>query len=292
MRSISDYDIIKNRYNDVSNTLLLHPDLIEEELSKIESHCLIYTIDHNGTISNILVPNKSIDALHYTNELKYYIPLGVYMPIGGIDGKYYIRTYGTYKDKKTNITCDKGYSIIDKRTGKEVYDGDKLSYLGRNVAILDNFFIIKNTIFDHKDSSIIFPETGYVILEIKKDKESYRNIYALYDSEGNLVSTNYSQITYNDMTKIAMNAPKLQDINLPKNTTLFEKMIISSLKDRKELLDCDATSLIDIVNYIWSKNLELAIDLDSLDVYKVDYQRYFDYLEQKSKNNKKLVRKV
>lgn len=284
MRIIKDYDVIKNRNNDTDSILLLHPDLIEEELSKIERCCPIYVYENNGIISNVLIPNKPIESLIYTEELKYYIPTGVYMPIGGSDGKYFVETYGTYIDRKSNITREAGYRIVDKKTSKVVYEGERLSYLGRSLAILDNFYITKNTIFDHKDMSVIFPETGYIILSIKKDKDYYKNIFALYDAEGNFVSTDYSELTYDDMTKIAMNAPKLQDITLPKNISLFEQMIITSLKDKKEFIDCDANTLIDIVNYIKSKNLEIAIDLDSLAVYKVDYQRYFNFLAHCKEN--------
>lgn len=280
MRITENYDIIRNRHNIVDDILLLHPSLIEKELSKIEEHCPIYMIENNGIIHNILIPNKPIQEQHYTNELKYSIPEDVIIPIGGIDGKYYIKTYGTYIDRKTKLTQDKGYSVIDKNSNRSVYEGDKLSYLGRNVAIIDNLYITKNNIIFHKDYSMIFYETGYMILGIKTDEERVsHNMYALYDPEGNFICTNHSDFTYDKMTEIASNAQILPSIDLPKNTTLFEQMIISSLKDRKELIGSDANNLIDIVNYLQSKNIEIAIDLKSLGVYKVNYKKYFNYLE-------------
>lgn len=286
MRITREHDFIDDLIIGVDNMLLLHPDLIEEELSKLEKYCPIYIHENNGKMSNILIPNKSIESGRYTDELKYYIPTktDVYMPIGGVDGRYYLQTYGTYIDEKTDFTRDIGYSIVDKKTNRVVYEGEKLRFLDRNLAILDKLYITKNTVFFHEDESIYFFETGYFILKIEKNEGCRRNILALYDAEGELVGTDYSKLTYDDMTKIAMNAPNLPDITLPKNINLFEQMIISSLKDKKEFKDCDANNLIDIVNYLKSKNLEIAIDLNSLTVYKVNYQRYFDHLAPQKRN--------
>ena len=285
MRLTREYDFMERSFSGVDNMLLLHPDLIEEELSKIEKYCPIYIHENNGEMSNILIPNKSIESDRYTDELKYYIPTktDVYMPIGGVDGRYYLKTYGTYIDD--DFTRDIGYSIVDKITNRVVYEGEKLRFLDRNLAILDKFYITKNTVFVHEDESIYFFETGYFILRIEKNEGCRRNILALYDAEGELVGTDYSKLTYDDMTKIAMNAPNLPDITLPKNINLFEQMIISSLKDKKEFKDCDANNLIDIVNYLKSKNLEIAIDLESLTVYRVNYKDYFDYLAPQKRND-------
>lgn len=285
MRLTREYDFMERSFSGVDNMLLLHPDLIEEELSKIEKYCPIYIHENNGEMSNILIPNKSIESDRYTGELKYYIPTktDVYMPIGGVDGRYYLKTYGTYIDD--DFTRDIGYSIVDKKTNKVVYEGKKLRFLDRNLAILDKFYITKNTVFVHEDESIYFFETGYFILRIEKNEGCRRNILALYDAEGELVGTDYSKLTYDDMTKIVMNAPNLPDITLPKNINLFEQMIISSLKDKKEFKDCDANNLIDIVNYLKSKNLEIAIDLESLTVYRVNYKDYFDYLAPQKRND-------
>lgn len=52
----------------------------------------------------------------------------------------------------------------------------------------------------------------------------------------------------------------------------LDKYDIVLVCDREELQCCDADNLIDIVNFLDANNIYLAIDLDSLAVYKVNYK--------------------
>lgn len=68
-------------------------------------------------------------------------------------------------------------------------------------------------------------------------------------------------------------------------------MIIESLKDRKELQGCDADNLIDIVNFLHAHNIDIAIDLDSLAVYKVNYKRFLNKTGKQNNNGISIVKK-
>ncbi len=282
MRITENYDVLNERYR-TDDLLLLHSDLIEKELDKIEKKCPVKIIEKDGVKYNILIPNKGIENLRYTEKLKVAIPLNMIMPICGLEGRYYLKKITpTHVDLRRGLTVDGMYEIVDKNTGVSLYCGSNLDCLNKIYASLDEFIITKNMIIPWNDRCKIY-SSGYLTLEFKNysgGTASFKR--ATYDTDGNLVNVDYCD---GDAEEIAENAPEIDIPELPVNVELFEQMIIESLKDREELQGCDADNLIDIVNFLDANNIYLAIDLDSLAVYKVNYKKYFNKLGKQTENN-------
>lgn len=282
MNNINYYDVIKANNYEVDDLLLLHPSVIEDELKKIERKSPIRIVERDGLTQNIFIPNEPIQRDRYTGMMRYYLPQGMVMPVGGLDGKYYLRFLGT-RIGKYGFTEEIGYEVIDRNSDTVVFEGKELGYFGRNVTLVDRFYITKNTIGHYENSFSVFEETGYFMSKFSDSKNPIYPVYFLYDAEGNLVPTNYG--TYSEVADMALHAPKLPPIEYKSDANVFEQMIISSLKDRRGLEDCTADNLIDIVHYLHEQNWKLAMDLDSLEVYEVNYNRYFNHINKNSEKS-------
>lgn len=287
--------------HNIDDVLLLHPSLIEEELVKVEKRCPIYLAKINGVTQNVLIAsdkNMEFAGKADRRNIKYDIPQNVLILVGGLEGKYYIKPNGIYYDEF--ITKDLGYKVIERNSGNVLLEGSKLNYLGRNIVQIDDFFINKNNIMYHNGTVIVFGKTGYFMEKIAiKNPGYYDHHYVMYDSDGIIAGyVNYSMCDdYDNLIEMALEAPKLPDIDLPKNSSLYEKMIIDMLKDtikyKYEFSDCQANTLIEMTQYLREKQLDLAVDIDSLEIFEVDYKKYFNQKNNEcSQDESKLVKKL
>lgn len=266
------FDALRRKnVDEVDNLLLLHPALIEKELEKLDVKSPFYIVGDDEENDVVFIPNKGIEKVLYTEELKYYIPRGMMIPIGGMDGRFCIRSYGTYVDKEDGFTKDIGYRVEERSTGEYLMNCKSLNFLGTSLAIVDNFYITKNSIIHHVGEASVFSESGYFILGNKIDDDS-NTVYFLYDANGDFVT---ADIYRDKLAKVAAAAPDVEKVSFPRNGKLFEKVIVNCLKDRKELEGCTADNLIDITTYLYEHNLELTVGLDTLAVFKANYARFF-----------------
>lgn len=69
-------------------------------------------------------------------------------------------------------------------------------------------------------------------------------------------------------------------------------MIALSLRDTlgEKLASCESDNLVDIANYLQENGSQVAVDLDSLCVYKVNYNKYFRRCEKKQEKGKTLIK--
>lgn len=276
MRYIQKYDIL-NQYHSEKDLLLLHPELIKDELKKLEKKCPIKITIINDEEKNILVVNKPIELHRYTYELVHYVPKDIIVPIGGLNEKYHIRLKGSYLDKD-NYTQLKGLDLINASNGNVILESQgmkpPLFYLSRNFAYLGDLIITKNTITYNKESEIYFFEnSGYYAIRCNNKNYFLNEPYLIYNNQDEVINAVYGE---NEIRYIDNNAPVLPYKDLSNNTIMFEQMILNSLRDKKELLASNSETIEELVDYIWKNGLELAIDLDSLGVYKVNYNKYFN----------------
>lgn len=272
-RDVLEADVFKEE-----DLLLLNKHLIENELLKIEKKCPIRIAEINGKQENVLIVNKELEMGRYTSTLILYIPDDVIIPVGGVDGKYYIKTLGKWL--RNGLTDIRGFWLCkDDRILDEMYGSYKeLMYgIGKSYACLGKYFITKNIILPMVDGITVYPkdDTGYFIIKEEYEKATGMAgfMYYVYDNNGTCVSVEHIR---NQALSITNEAPKLIHPELPKNTKIFESMIVNALKDIKEFQHCNKETLLDIVDYIESKGFELAINLDSLEVYDINYKKYFE----------------
>ncbi|MBQ9834018.1 MAG: hypothetical protein IJO33_02365 [Bacilli bacterium] len=273
MRKICDnYDILFKEPSQINHMLLLHPLLIQDEMKKIARYSPFYVLEENGIKKDVLIFKSPMDTSEINEERKFYIPKNIPMLIGGLKGQYYIES------------SECGYKIVEKSTGKVLVMGYNLKYLGKAAALLDDFIITKNTIM-LDNGQVIVEEAADCLIITSKLPRGYYN-YVVYDSEGKciLITGDGSSYYPKDAIDQAMeNAPKINMPKLPKNVTLYEQMIINCLKDKEELKECKAENLFDIVGYLSQNNIEIVLDLKTLSVYKVDYDRFFNKTKSQAK---------
>lgn len=302
MRHVKEnYDILCKEPCNINQFLLLHPLLIWNEIKKISKYSPFYTLEENGIKKDILIFETPITTEVYESK-QFYIPENIPILIGGLEGSYYIESLGTYVDSR-GITKEKGYKIIEKNTGNIIKNGYTIKYLGKTFAMLDDLIIAKNTILYNSGRFMVDEATNCLVLipeNVSRKTTPYlaQDSYMIYDWEGKCVSIKDAGLCAgyptDEIVKAMKNTPKFYMPKIQKNAYLYEKMIISCLEDLEELKGCKTNNLIDLVKYLEEHNLELALDLNSLKVYKVDYKKYFDRIKAKenSQDGSKLVRRL
>ncbi len=271
-----EHDYLQERHFDTTDLLLLHPDLLETELAKLESHCPIGIIETEEGPENIFIPNCEVVRERFSFNMIKYLPEDVVIPVAGLEGRYYIRAFQEYDHNlhKPTLFDATEYEIFDRRTNRQVVTeifGKSLEYLGRAHAIFDNFIVTKNAIMmKAPDVSVCTSErSGCLITKAGKNRPA-----AIYDAEGNLLRV-WPYI--NGLYEIEESQPTISAPKLPtrKNIQKYMDMIVASLKDCSDLAACESTDLLGICEYLLDHNLELAIDLVDLNTYRVDYAKYF-----------------
>ena len=283
IRGIYD-ELRRKNIDEVDNLLLLHPDLIKEELKKLEDKSPFYIVGDCEESSSVFIPNEIIKDGFYCEEMKYYIPRKVMIPIGGIDGRFCIRTYGTYVDQETGMTKEKGYYIADRSTGEVLVDCDRLKYLSRRVALVDDFYVTRNQILHHEGAASIY-DNGCLALNVERE---YNTVYFLYDSNGDFITASYDKVMPSSTATFDFEA---EEISFPRNVELFEQAIIACLKDKKELQGCTVDNLVDMATYLQENGLEFVVNLDTLAVHRANYGRFFRRNGIDSKNGIQYVYK-
>lgn len=258
----------RKNLNEVDNLLLLHPDLIEKELEKLDVKSPFYIVGECEESTSVFIPNEIIKDGFYCEEMKYYIPRKVMIPIGGMDGRFCIRTYGTYVDQESGMTKERGYFIVERSTGKVLVDCERLKYLSSHVALVDDFYVTKNQILHHKGAASIY-DSGCLVLNVEKGDNT---VYFLYDSNGDFVTASYDKVMPPPATAFDF---ETEEVSFPRNVKLFEQAIIACLKDKKELQRCTVDNLVDMATYLQENDLEFAVNLDTLAVHGANYGRFF-----------------
>lgn len=70
-------------------------------------------------------------------------------------------------------------------------------------------------------------------------------------------------------------------------------MIVLSLREAlgEKLASCESDNLADIAKYLQESGTQVAVDLDSLCVYRVNYDKYFRRCESRREKGKTLIKK-
>ena len=276
MKRITNFDRLNQGINEEKNMLLLHPRLIYGEKEKLERKTPVYYILENDEVCFAFMPRIPIEKGKSSGDMKLYLPSGTLMLLGG-ESKYVLKTRGTHISPTGDI-LENGYDVINRENGKAVFSSGSLPYFGMNCARLHNLIIMQNNIMYHDGECLHFTDSGYVLLEHKNQNINGGALYTLYDSKGDLacVDNNKERITI-----VGENAPRFVYPKLKKDTSLFESMIISSLKDRDGLQDMECDNLIDVSNYLQEIRRDLTINLDTLEVYRTDYRKYLSKKKKK-----------
>lgn len=292
MGFVRNYDIVKERWDQVDDILLLHPTVIEEEYAKIEKKSPFYMVDMDGKACSVFLPNKEMREMGYTSDMKNYIPEDTLIPIGGVEGRFALKIIRDLRDKTfCSLGRVRGYIIIDRESGKDLIDfGQRLRYLGRSGAFVDNVLVTKRAIIPRGNGKTWLLENGYVVLDGVCNTKWNNHIYCLYDNEGNFVTTEFD---HNTAIKMAASASDLDAVSYPKDGALFGRMIVTSLRDAlgEKLALCESDNLVDIANYLQESDIQVAVDLDSLVVYKVNYDKYFRRCESRQDKGTVFVKK-
>lgn len=261
--------------------LMLHPSLIEDELEKVDMHNMIYTAKYPYSRENTLffASKMPIQWATWTHDILELIPREVILPIGGLKGRYYI---------KLDTIDDEGqrcYSVYDKRFNrrviKEIPIGE-IYYLDNDYAVLDRFVIMRNGMVHRpiKPSYCSFDynkKKGCLLVRYKTVPSGSLDCrpFDLYDLNGNLIQASYDQ---REIDEIIESLPDVTPPQLPtqRNTQIFRDMIATKLRRHcKVIPDCDSDDLVDIAKYLSENDLGLIVELDTMQVYKVDFAKYF-----------------
>lgn len=286
MRPIDEHNInefIGDFSSSPENFLLLHRDLIGDYKEKIEAACPLYfVVDSNGS-RTFFIPDG--DSFGLDPIIGCSLPYGTEILIGGIEGKYLIRSLGTYLNKEGR-TVERGYEVVDRSTGYVIVKGEKLDYLARHLAVINGHMVTKNCVFKNDYPYTYFPKSGYLLIH-----QIYPTVPRIYDSEGTLIMSS-SQV--DKLWQIGATAPSLEPINLAKDVKTYEKMIIDSLCDSVSLTGVE--SIEEIANYLQLSGKEyiegideVAVELPSLRVYRANYKQY---LEERAKCQEQKGKKV
>lgn len=295
------HDYLERVKDNTEGLLLLHPSLLETELSKLEVCCPIGIVSDGDCEKNVFIPKQKIKNDKDNFGLMRYIPEDVIFPIGGLEGRYYVRAFQEYDHSLHGAGNfeSREYEIYDRQTGKRVAHGllgFGFEFFSPSHALFGNFMITKKNIMmvGPEDSVYSFDRSGCFIVEVPKMKSG--NLWksqfrtALYNADGDFV---YGYTDCQSLLATEQNQPDMSNPSVPpkKNTQKFIDMIIECLKDsggidpitHKERLlleGCEASDLLSISEYLAEKGIGIAVDLKTMRVHKVDYEKYFGRLNR------------
>lgn len=257
MTITSDIKVANNGITASQNPqyMFLAPSIIENELEKFNVQCPLF-IGENSPDKYMLVTTNPFTLMNGNFET-------LDMPATPIasttNGKYFLLThngkYGVMDNNGTYVLpCTHHFSgfldviILEDASGKKVINQNGLIRKTKN-EIIRTF------------------SNGYFIEEI----EGREKVFLLMNELGVCISTS------NDLEELSTEARAFnsnQSANHNDNIHLFEKLIIKRLKrEIPELQDRPEDTIRDLAAYASSIGLNLFIDLRSLRVYKVKFEK-------------------
>ena len=270
MEVLEDYIVIEGDLKDASaseskNLLFLIPSIMDTEIEKIKDICPIYRQVTEKGISYLFYDNIKRFTDEYLNIL-YNLPSNIVIPIGTVTSPYILvreeNEFGIVNRYTNIMMISKSYEL--KYFGEYVLlQGDLHTYLiNENGPILLSGEIVK----------IDMPNECVCTKDVKN------NSYYLCTNTGNFIARSDK---FWELYRLALKENNVQkeQIDLPKDITMFEQMIIKNIKSIPKLHKLSINNLFDLAIYTYNNGMELVIDLNTLIPHQVTTQKYIKISE-------------
>lgn len=269
MKVIEDYIISCGELKGVkasenNNLLFLVPDIMDAEIDKIKDKCPIYKQVTPKGINHIFYNNyKRVTDEHIS--MLYNLPQNVIIPIGEVASPYLL------------VRGENGFGIVNRSTNIMMLSkSHELKYFGNYVLLSKEYH---SYLVDSNGPKLLSGEV--VKIDMPNDcvcTKDIKNNYYLCTNNGNFIARSDK---FWELYRIALkeNTAKKETINLPKDITMFEQMLIKKLKTIPELKERCENNLFDLIAYAYSIGLELVLDLDNLIIYRVSFEKYLKITE-------------
>lgn len=274
MEVLEDYIVSDGKLKGLSaseskSLLFLNPNIMELEIEKIKDMCPIYKQVTSEGVKNIFY-NQLKRITDDNLSILYNLPKSVIIPIGGILSPYLL-TKG-----------DNGFGIVNRETRIMMLSNiHELKYLehyallskGNHSYLIDNNGI---TLLNGEIVKIDIPNNCICTKDIKS------NTFYLCTQTGNFIAKSDNFWELFRLAKKETTVSK-ESISLPKNTYLFEQMIIKKLKSIQESKDRCGKNLIEISFYLANIGKDIVIDLTNLNVYETIFTKALKICEDDKK---------
>lgn len=251
--------------------LFFHPDILESQYSKLIANCpKMYSENPNSKLIYFDLPDPIIV---YPNFKMFKIRWSFMdedrpLIVDHIGGKLFICYHaGEFYLFANNSNGDRlnNNFISYERNGCNMITMNKRHVDGNYKYLLTDYGLIKKFQGELKKT---FPESGYYITYLDNGLNVWS--YVLFNNKGEAIKASNnckSLISYyqKNVNNIHINNDEIHDLKI------FEKLIVSIAKMIPKLNNIDTDNLKDLVNYAYSKNLHIVMNLKNMQIYS-NYQ--------------------